>query len=155
MILFLDFDGVLHPEYEREPMPSEQSFCHLLRLEAILREYPHVEIVITSMWRYEFSITDLRNRFAEDIRHRIIGVTALEEHQNARHLPARREGEILDWLMANDRMGDPWIALDDATWQFQKHKDKLVACVSYVGLNDEAENKLRAMLETNNRGVKD
>jgi hypothetical protein len=47
-IFFLDFDGVLHPQYEHEPVPTELAFCHLARFEAILREFPSVEIVISS-----------------------------------------------------------------------------------------------------------
>ena len=50
MILFLDFDGVLHPE----PCDEDgEPFCNLPALEAILRDFPAVEIVISSMWRFD------------------------------------------------------------------------------------------------------
>ncbi|MFZ3000646.1 MAG: HAD domain-containing protein [Undibacterium umbellatum] len=54
MILFLDFDGVLHPEpcYDKT-----QLFSCLPRLEAILRDFPTVQIVISSTWRKNWSIT--------------------------------------------------------------------------------------------------
>ena len=39
---------------------------------------------------------------------------------------AHREGEILAWLQINDAVNEPWVALDDAEWQFDRHKDHLV-----------------------------
>ncbi len=145
MILFLDFDGVLHPEHEREPTPAEQVFCHLPRFEAVMRDFPAVEIVISSMWRYEFTLNELRKRFSPDIAARIVGMTPESERMDG-YLPARREGEILDWIIANSREGVPWVALDDAEWQFQQHRERLVACAWYVGLDEGAEIRLRAAL---------
>ncbi len=46
MILFLDFDGVLHPEYDGQATPADIVFCHLPRFEGVMRDYPKVEIVI-------------------------------------------------------------------------------------------------------------
>ena len=75
MILFLDFDGVLHPQYEHEPVPTELAFCHLARFEALMRKFPSVEIVISSTWREQFSMEVLRAKFSTDIAARIIGRT--------------------------------------------------------------------------------
>lgn|GEM_PF-6444307 len=36
MILFLDFDGVLHPTHDGEPTPANEVFCHLPRFESVL-----------------------------------------------------------------------------------------------------------------------
>jgi hypothetical protein len=47
MILFLDFDGVLHPA----PQPGqggEERFISLPLLEKVLRALPHVDVVISS-----------------------------------------------------------------------------------------------------------
>lgn len=46
MILFLDFDGVLHPEFCHQ---DEQLFCHRNKLETILRDYQQVEIVVPAL----------------------------------------------------------------------------------------------------------
>ena len=51
MILFLDFDGVLHPEGEDHILNGGADFCFLPRLETLLREFPFVKIVISSSWR--------------------------------------------------------------------------------------------------------
>ena len=46
LILFLDFDGVLHPEHCHE----SKHFCCLPVLESALRQVPEFELVITSTW---------------------------------------------------------------------------------------------------------
>ncbi len=40
MILFLDFDGALHPEDHGQGDSSGQAFCHLPKLEGVLRDHP-------------------------------------------------------------------------------------------------------------------
>ena len=47
--MFLDFDGVLHPEYDGQATPADIVFCHLPRFEGVMRDYPKVEIVIRAM----------------------------------------------------------------------------------------------------------
>ncbi len=145
MILFLDFDGVLHPQHDNEPTPTDQVFCHLPRFETVMREFPMVKIVISSMWRHQFTLDQLRARFSPDIAGRIIDTTAKAARADE-YLPAQREGEILDWLLATGNEDAPWIAIDDAIWQFEKHRDRLVACVWYRGIDDEVESQLRAIL---------
>jgi hypothetical protein len=146
MILFLDFDGVLHPEHDGEPTPPDRVFCHLPCFESVMRDFPAVEIVISSTWRYQFSLDELRARFSPDIAARIIDATPQTERIEGQYLPARREGEILEWLRANGRENMEWIALDDAAWQFQEYRDRLVACTWYLGLDDAAESRLRNLL---------
>jgi hypothetical protein len=85
-------------------------------------------------------------RFSPDIAARIIGATPITPRIDDKYLSARREGEILDWLSATGRAHEPWLALDDAVWQFQQHRDRLIACTWYVGLDDAAETALRELL---------
>ena len=47
MIIFLDFDGVLHAHYG----PHSERFCFLQRFESLIREYPSAQIVISSSWQ--------------------------------------------------------------------------------------------------------
>jgi len=37
MILSLDFDCVLHPQYEKQRVPADVVFCNLPRFEAVMR----------------------------------------------------------------------------------------------------------------------
>lgn len=55
-ILFLDFDGVLHPEHCHE----SRHFCSLPIMEEALRQVPECRVVITSTWRLEQPYEALR-----------------------------------------------------------------------------------------------
>ncbi|MFV3090557.1 HAD domain-containing protein [Pseudomonas sp. GW6] len=143
MILFLDIDGVLHPD----PPQPDQRLRSLPRLVEVLRDFPQVEVVISSLWREHFTLDQLRDLFPAEIRSRIIDVTPIAERVDG-WLPARREGEILEWLESTGRIGEPWLALDDAGWQFTQHRDRLVKCVFYDGLDDRIETLLRQRLAT-------
>lgn len=142
MILFLDIDGVLHPD----PPQPDQRLRSLPRLVEILRDFPLVEIVISSLWREHLSLDQLRDLFPVDLRERIIDVTPIAQRIDG-WLPARREGEILEWLETAGRIDEPWLAMDDAGWQFTQHRDRLIECVFYDGLDDRIEALLRERLE--------
>jgi len=145
VILFLDFDGVLHPQYEDQTVPAEVAFCHLPRFEQVMREFPDVVIVISSTWREQFSVDHLRKRFSPDIAKRIIDATPLPKSDAPPSLQ-QREAEILEWLATNDRLEESWIAVDDGVWQFKHHCHRVVGCTSFVGLDEDAASRLRKAL---------
>ena len=74
MILFLDFDGVLHPE-----QLGEDEFCRAPILWEVLRECVHVKVVISSSWREIYTLDELvefvTRGGGEDLANRIIGAT--------------------------------------------------------------------------------
>lgn len=146
MILFLDFDGVLHPDYENYDLPDIELFCNLQRLEETLRDFPDVDIVISSMWRFQFTLDQLRTRFSPDIATRIIGKLLQSEYFDLNYVRARREKEILRWLVDAERTTEPWVALDDCAWNFQLYLDHLVVCNGYTGFNEQAQARLRTVL---------
>lgn len=124
MILFLDIDGVLHPE----GVGVELEFVHLDNLEAVLREFVQIQVVIPSAWRLEMSLEELRRRFSEDIRPRIVGITpSLPEYEDQR---GQRQRECEQWLLtAQDVQGAqqlPWLALDDRASYFDEDCPNLV-----------------------------
>ena len=71
MIIFLDFDGVLHPQYDGQAVPDEVAFCHLPLFETLMREFLMLNIVVRSTWRTQQSLDVLRRRFSGDIAKRI------------------------------------------------------------------------------------
>lgn len=146
MILFLDFDGVLHPEGEGHLPSDGREFCFLPRLEALLRQFPHVDVVISSSWRERLPYEALTAPFSGDIRRRIIGVTPARGTGRA-HSYAHRESDIVAWIDRHGTKGQEWVALDDAEWLFDTHKDRLVVCGSFSGFNEIAEAELRAHFE--------
>ena len=111
MMVFLDFDGVLHPE----PCADDELFCHLSSIEEVLREYPHVLVVISSAWRLAYrhrAISRLRKYFSQDIARRIVGVTPDYRRADETLAPKglgllRRQWECIGWLRAHRPPGTP------------------------------------------------
>ena len=108
MILFLDIDGVLHPD----PPQPDQRLRSLPRLISVLRDFTQVEVVISPLWRDHLSLDQPRELFPIELRERIIGVTPIAERIDG-WLPARREGEILEWLQASGRIDEPWLGFGE------------------------------------------
>lgn len=148
MILFLDFDGVLHPQ----PCMLAGEFYNLPRLENVLRDYPQVRIVVSSMWRYDQDLEALRSYFSEDIRPRVFDITpkGLKQaygNDSVFLISAKvRHEEILDWLKLNHYSG-PWVALDDSVKEFPNPCLQLVACHTLIGFDGVVELKLRDYLD--------
>jgi len=74
-------------------------------------------------------------------------VTMLRNTHSGFGLPPpyrKREGEILAWLQLHDAVDEPWVALDDAYWQFDHCKDRLVVCGSFTGFDEKVSTELRA-----------
>jgi hypothetical protein len=145
MILFLDFDGVLHSD--GTDGPNAPLFCKLPDLEALLRQFPRVRVVISSTWREHHSLDELRVHFSPGMRTRIIGSTPGPRRDGYGYAPAQREDEIVAWLVANGGSDQPWVALDDADWQFSQHLDQLVVCNHETGFDDRARDELRQHFE--------
>lgn len=126
MIIFLDFDGVLHPE---SAVSTRVSFEHLPRLWRILRAVPEVEVVFATSWRNSHSFDELvaivTNGGGEDLVHRFIGVNPVVDKASREQgaLGHRRE-ECLLWIEANRsrfpiwKKDVPWLALDDIAYWY-------------------------------------
>lgn len=143
-ILFLDFDGVLHPE----PCHDSPLFCRMPLLERALAALPQVRVVVSSSWRHGRSLDDLRALFPESLQPRIVGFTptfkdfAHEVPEALKRFP--REAECLRWLRDNGELGTAWVALDDAPWMFTPLCPHLVETDSTTGLQD---NEVEALLK--------
>lgn len=126
MILFLDFDGVLHPE---TAISTRVDFQHSPLLWRILREVPEVEVVFSTSWRISHTLEDLIAIVTlgggEDLSHRFIGVNPVVDMVSREQgdLGHRRD-ECLRWLEANRsrfpfwKKEIPWIALDDIAYWY-------------------------------------
>lgn len=135
MVLFLDFDGVLHPQEH-----GGNLFCRRQLLWDILRAHPEVRVVFSTAWREAHPLADLV-AFAtadggEDLAPRFIGVTPVHPFDPVE--PRRhRERECLAWLAAN-RPGGPWLALDDVQEWFSCPQFYLVDCETGLTPQDVA-----------------
>jgi hypothetical protein len=72
VIVFLDFDGVLHPFFPWRDLADQENqlIGFLPRFESVIRAFPIARIVIASDWRRHHSLTELREFFSPDIRDR-------------------------------------------------------------------------------------
>ncbi len=111
-ILFLDFDGVLHPkgvsalDENGRIIIEPLIFCWLPILEELLHPHPEVSIVVSSDWRFLATDEDLRN-FLGALGCRFSGVTS-ETHGGG-----NRARQIETYVEQNLFPGDGWLALDD------------------------------------------
>ena len=138
-LLFLDFDGVLHPT-RSEP---SQHFIHLPRFESILRDCASVSVVISSTWQDAYSLGALRRRFSQDIAARIIGGTRSADPDC--EVETRYE-QIKLFLRHVGRSAESWVALDDAEDEFPARCPQLILCDSQRAFDLEAERRLRERL---------
>ena len=122
MILFLDFDGVLHPS----PAAGEV-FCCVHRVWTILRARPFLEVVFSTSWREAYDPEAMLNfstaNGGEDLLDRFVGSNPILSNEPA----YQREAECLAWLHGNGMHDRPWLALDDDPLQFNdEHRLYLV-----------------------------
>lgn len=138
MILFLDFDGVLHPFDQPDGV-----FTLLPDFERMMRDFPEVDIVISSSWREAHALDELRALFSSDIAQRIIGATPVLNDLAHEYI---REAEILAWLCEADREKEPWVAIDDFEWFFSPECENLVLTDTNTGFDERVERELRKRL---------
>lgn len=67
-LLYVDFDGVLHPS------SGGDLFCRMHLLEEVLIG-KDCQIIISSSWRFHYPFDDLLSLFPESLRGQVAGVT--------------------------------------------------------------------------------
>lgn len=136
-MLFLDFDGVLHPL-------GKECFTHNPVFEALLREYPFVKVVFSTSWRHghDNDIGRLAEYFSEDVRDRFIGCTPYLQEKWPPYIKHERYKEIIAYMEGISYNG-PWVALDDANDLFPEDLENYIQCLSWVGIDDSIVAKLR------------
>jgi len=130
-LLFLDFDGVLHPSH----FAGEAPFSRALLLEETLALFSP-KIVISSSWRFTHNLEKLQKTVPVFISSLIIGATGaaiVGKHP--------RFSEIQNYLRGYGPVD--WKALDDSYWEFPNPCPRLIRCNPNTGIND------RQILELN------
>lgn len=121
IVLYLDFDGVLHPEdvwrrpgygpYVATP-PGHVVFEHAGLLAHCLEPYPAVRIVLSTSWVRVFrSVGKVARRLPLDLRERVIGATFHSRMDPALFQALPRGVQV--WGDVCRRRPEMWLALDD------------------------------------------
>jgi hypothetical protein len=136
MIIFLDFDGVLHTN-------NGKKFSLMKNLEKVVKKCPNIKIVFSTSWREYSSLENLTKYFSEEIKEKCIGMTPFfsEQVQHVRYY------EILKYLEEN-KVSEPWIAVDDLKVLFPPDCENLFLVKGNEGLSDNNANLLIKKINT-------
>ena len=154
-ILFLDFDGVTHPD----PCSKANYFCQLPLIEYVLREQQRVDVVISSSWRYDHRLPALCAYFSPHLRTRVIDVTpnvARTDHEGwipPDLLQHHREWECTKWLRQHRPAEQAWLVIDDADAWFLPDCAHLLKTQSERGFQPEQASALREMIKKRLAGL--
>ncbi len=138
MILFLDFDGVLHP-LSPQGMPRAP-FSRLPLLEDVLREFRSVRVVLTTAWRHSLTLDQLREVFSKDIAPRIVDATPAVSRS------ATLYEEVRSFLDNDASLGEDWVVLCADNDGFPPDSNHLIRTEPTVGLTRQDQALLRARL---------
>ncbi|MEE4138730.1 HAD domain-containing protein [Pseudomonas viridiflava] len=161
MILFLDFDGVLHPDEvfltRNGPVIRGEGelFMWVDLLETALLDYPNVKIVLSTSWVRQLGFSKAKKRLPSGLQARVIGSTwhSSMEKQMSELIwwdGATRHAQITRFLARSQMIR--WVALDDDAigWDVE-HAEKLVLTNAATGISDPSTiARLKALLEAAN-----
>jgi hypothetical protein len=133
-LLFLDFDGVLHPTHFAGEAPFNR--VHLL-VEAIASS--NLGIVISSSWRFTHSVEKLQRLLPDSISNLVIGVTGAPVIGKY-----PRHQEIQTYLQSHKQSN--WRALDDSYWEFTSNCQELIRCNPNTGVSEKQILELKQWL---------
>lgn len=148
MLIFIDFDGVLHPT----PCFQDNVLCRLENLELVLREFPEIELVISSSWRDHYSLPELCDMFSPDIDARVVSVTPSIKTTPPGWMPPdatayERQFEIEHWLGQNRPQGTKWLAIDDQSHLFKEGCQNLLLIDPTKGFWTSDQPRLREKIK--------
>ena len=150
MILFLDFDGVLHPDaaYLVNGCPTLRGDGQLMMwaplLVDVLADYPETKIVLSTSWARELSYGRARRWLPPALRRHVIGATWHSRmslrHEGFRNVATWWDGatryEQIKRYASRAGLSD-WLAIDDQPegWAAED-LEKLVPTDGQRGLSD-------------------
>jgi hypothetical protein len=144
LLLYLDFDGVLHPEnvlmrpgkgpYIESP-EGHALFEHCELLEKVLLPYPDVKIVLSTSWvRVYGSVARVARKLTPELRAKVVGATYHYSMDSESFRQAPRGMQI--WSDVLRRKPIDWIAADDDYLHWPSWaRDKLVRTHEILGIS--------------------
>ena len=149
LVLYLDYDGVLHHENvlispSKGPRLSAPDgyvlFQHAELLEQILAPYPAVLIVLSTSWVRRYGCTKAAKNLRPALRSRVIGATFHSRMDEQQFSEAPRGMQV--WSDVLRRKPRDWLALDDDWLHWPKWcLDKYVRTHEHEGISDPGVEK--------------
>jgi hypothetical protein len=146
--LFLDLDGVLHPDavyrgkHGLELRAPGYLMMHAHILARILGRHPHVDIVLSTSWVRELGYDKTLSKLPESIRERVIGATWHRHMKTESGYDPFSHMTRFEQIISHVRRNavQHWLALDDLhsgteDWP-EDFQDHLILCNSDLGLAD-------------------
>ncbi len=121
LVVFVDFDGVLH----RAGNGLEHVGPHFLWLPILSRAlaaHPDVVLAVHSTWRYQYSISELRELLASTAPRTITAV------------PRGPRAEAIRWFLQMNPLVTEYRVLDDDLDEFDPPPDELLLCDPSMGI---------------------
>jgi hypothetical protein len=156
LILYLDYDGVLHHEnvmwharigaYLSAP-DEFKLFQHAELLERLLEPYPGVQIVLSTSWVVRYGCTRAAKNLRPELRSKVIGATY---HSRMREEEFREVPRGLQvWSDVVRRQPRAWLAIDDNAEGWPEHaRENFVQTHPHQGISEPAVlQELKAKLE--------
>lgn len=146
-VLYLDFDGVLHPAaiwltFEGSAIPflegqyaSEHTlFEHARTLEKLLAPHPDVRLVLSTAWVLVHGLDYATNRLPSALRARVLGSTFDANRDGTNFTSVARGYQVV--ADAQRRGLRNWVALDDDVRDWPKgHRHRLIPTDPIHGLS--------------------
>lgn len=159
LVLYLDFDGVLHHENVRISTKGGpfllaperyRLFQHADLLTDLLAPFPEVQIVLSTSWAVRYGVTGAAKRLPPELRSRVIGGTFHNRHMRKDEFQWLPRGQqVIEDVQR--RQPRDWLALDDNEdgWT-EPHFKHWVQTHMYEGISDPGflatfKQKLEAM----------
>ena len=146
--LFLDFDGVLHPDrysltnYDPDRVfKNNEVFSQAPILAGLLTEYP-CQVIISSSWRFTHSLDEMKEKLPKGIAKNVVGVTG-DAYVGAHP----RYNEIKEYLMSRNKSLFSWRALDDSKIEFPNGCTDLILCDPNTGIASKQILELKKWLQ--------
>jgi hypothetical protein len=157
VLLYLDFDGVLHPypmDDRCQEIPEDTLFRYEPLLEAQLQPYPQVKIVLSTTWAKNKTGPGALNYLRPGLQQRVVGATWDPLTGSYRVPEADRQRRLSRYeQIAADvawRRPSAWFALDDdfKEWPSEQHHH-LGWCRMTIGFDEpRVQEALQAWLDS-------
>lgn len=143
MVLYLDFDGPLHPDavfitasgQVELRAPGHHLFESIHLLEALLDPHPSIRIVLSTSWVFMKSFSFARRKLSASVQSRVIGATFHSREDRINFARMTRWQQIARDVAR--RRPHAWVALDDDDLGWPEEQlHRLVKADEWLGLKD-------------------